>query len=244
MSRYSAFGIHLCISLGIFVALGAVIVLRWYPDYFFELDGGWEGLRLILGVDLVLGPLLTLIVFNASKPELKTDLSIIGAIQLVCLVGGMYVVWSERPLAMVYVDGHFYSMSADSWTEVGRPVPDLREFPGAWPKRIAVELPTDVNELSEIRGSAYRSGSSMRVLTEFYVPMDASRIVLEDAYPLENIQLRDEEYGKLADWQAQHPGPLEDYAFFPLGTRYKYLFIGYQREPLEEAGLLYTPGPL
>jgi len=135
-------------------------------------------------------------------------------------------------------------MSADSWEEVNKPVPDLSDFPGPWPKRVAVELPTDVNALSEIRGSAFRSGVSMRVLAEFYVPMDKQKIVLEDAYPLENIRRRDEDYGFLGDWQAEHKGALEDYAFFPLGTRYKYLFIGYQREPLEYRGLLYTPGPL
>ena len=244
MSRYTAFGIHLLISLFIFVVLSAVILLRWYPDYFFELDGGWEGLRLILGVDLVLGPLLTLVVFNASKPELKKDLSIIGTLQVLCLAGGMYVVWSERPLAMVYVDGQFYSMSADSWTESGKPVPDLADFPGPWPKRLAVKLPADVDEEFEIRGKALRSGSSLNVQSELYVPMDASQLVLKDAYPLENIKKRDEGHGKLPQWQAEHPGALEDYAFFPLGTRYKYLFIGYKREPLEYAGLLYTPGPL
>jgi len=244
MSRYSAFGIHLCISLIIFLVLGAVIVLRWFPGYFFELDGGWEGLRLILGVDLVLGPLLTLFVFNAAKPEIKTDMAIIGVLQFACLAGGMYVVWSERPLAMVYVDGHFYSMSADSWEEVNRPVPDLSDFPGPWPKRLMVELPSDIAELSEIRGSAFRSGGSMRVLSEYYIPMDEQKIVLEDAYPLENIRTRDEEFGFLEVWQKEHAGPLEDYAFFPLGTRYKYLFIGYSREPIEHKGLLYTPGPL
>ena len=60
MSRFSAFSIHFGISLLIFAALSAVILLVWYPGYFFELDGGWEGLRIIIGVDLVLGPLLTL----------------------------------------------------------------------------------------------------------------------------------------------------------------------------------------
>ena len=84
----------------------------------------------------------------------------------------------------------------------------------------------------------------MRVLAEYYVPMDDQKVVLKDEYPLEKIRRRDEDYGLLADWQKEHAGPLEDYAFFPLGTRYKYLFIGYKREPLVHAGLLYTPGPL
>ncbi len=244
MTRLSAFGIHFGISLLIFAALSAVILLAWYPGFFFELDGGWEGLRIILGVDLVLGPMLTLIVYKAGKPGLKTDLTLIGIFQMLCLAGGMYVVWSERPIAMVYVDGHFYSMSADSYEEASVPVPDLSQFPGPNPKRLIVELPEDVNTLSELRGNAFRSGSSMRVLTDLYAPFDESQLVLKDAYPLKNIIERDIEYGKIADWKAQHPGAMEDYAFFPLGTRYKYLFIGYHRDTLKYAGLLYTPGPL
>lgn len=244
MSRFSAFSIHFGISLLIFAVLSAVILLVWYPGYFFELDGGWEGLRIIIGVDLVLGPLLTLIVYRAGKPGLKTDLTMIGVFQMVCLAGGMYIVWSERPLAMVYVDGHFYSMSADAYSEANVAVPDLSKFPGPSPKRVTVKLPEDLNELSEIRGNAFRSGSSMRVLTDLYVPFDDSQLNIKDAYPLDNIRQRDVEYGRIADWQAEHPGAMEDYAFFPMGTRYKYIFIGYRREPLEYAGLLHTPGPL
>lgn len=244
MSRYSAFGIHFCISLLIFAVLSTVILQLWYPGYFFELDGGWEGLRIILGVDLVLGPMLTLIVYKAGKPGLKTDMTMIGLFQMVCLAGGMYVVWSERPIALVYVDGHFYSMSADSYAEASVAIPDLSKLPGASPKKVTVNLPDDVDQLSELRGNAFRSGSSMRVLTDLYVPFDDSQLVLDDAYPLKNIRERDIDHGKLADWQEEHPGELEDYAFFPMGTRYHYIFIGYRREPLEYAGLLYTPGPL
>lgn len=148
------------------------------------------------------------------------------------------------PARQVYVDGHFYSMSADAYKDADVAVPDLSNFPGPYPKRVTVNLPEDVNELSKLRGDAFRSGSSMRVLTELYVPFDESQLVVADAYPLKNIRERDIEYGKIADWQAEHPGEMEDYAFFPLGTRYKYMFIGYRREPLEYAGLLHTPGPL
>ena len=244
MSRFSAFGIHFLISLLIFAVLSAIILTQWYPDYFFELDGGWEGLRIIIGVDLVLGPLLTLIVYKAGKPGLKTDLTLIGIFQAVCLTAGMYVVYSERPLAMVYVDGHFFSMSKTAYEDAGVEIPDLSGFPGPSPKRLTVELPDDVTELSEIRGEAFRAGKPLRALTDRYIAFDDSQLLLEDAYPLEKIRERDVKFGKLEDWRAEHPGPLEDYAFFPLGTRYKYLFIGYRREPLEYAGLLYTPGPL
>ena len=71
MSRFSAFAIHLLISFVIFIAITYLVVFKWYPDIFFDTDGGWRGMRIIIAVDLVLGPLLTLVVFKAGKPGLK-----------------------------------------------------------------------------------------------------------------------------------------------------------------------------
>ena len=43
------------------------MLFEWFPDFYYAIDGGWEGMRLIIGVDLVLGPMLTLVVFKARK---------------------------------------------------------------------------------------------------------------------------------------------------------------------------------
>ena len=116
MNRFGAFLIHLGISLVIFAVLAYLVLYVWYPDFFFASDGGWQGMRIIVFVDLVLGPTLTLVVFNRNKPvrELKRDLSIIAAIQFCSLVAGVFVVFESRPIALVYVDGKFYSMRAVS----------------------------------------------------------------------------------------------------------------------------------
>ena len=103
--------------------LAYLVVKVWYPDFFFQTDGGWQGLRLLLGVDLVLGPLLTLIVYRAGKPGLRFDLTVIGVVQVVCLAAGVWIVRGERPLAIVYIDGSFYSVTAQSFKEVDVPVP-------------------------------------------------------------------------------------------------------------------------
>ena len=83
--RINAFLIHLTISFIIFLVLAYLIVLHWYPLPYFHTDGGWRGIRIIAGVDLVLGPLLTLIVFKPGKPGLKFDLTLIGLAQAVAL---------------------------------------------------------------------------------------------------------------------------------------------------------------
>ena len=52
MTRYRAFAIHLGISLAIFTVLAYLVLAVWYPDLFFTTDGGWQGIRIIIAVDL------------------------------------------------------------------------------------------------------------------------------------------------------------------------------------------------
>ena len=58
-TKLKATAIHLAMSLVIFSYLVYQIVYVWYPQPYFSVDGGWQGLRLIAAVDLVLGPLIT-----------------------------------------------------------------------------------------------------------------------------------------------------------------------------------------
>ena len=102
MNRYQAFGIHFGISLMIFIGLVAMVLFVWYPGVLREVDSSWQqALIMIAGVDLVLGPLLTLIVFNPAKKSLKMDLSIIAVAQIAALVAGTYTVHQARPVALI-----------------------------------------------------------------------------------------------------------------------------------------------
>ena len=85
-------------------------------------------MRIIIGIDLILGPLLTLIVFKAEKPGLKFDLTAIGTLQAACLAAGLYIVYSERPLFFIYYDRYFYSSSADTITRYNPSIPDPYGF--------------------------------------------------------------------------------------------------------------------
>ena len=63
-----ASSIHFFASLLVFSIFVYVLLTQWYPEPFFNASGGWQGLKLVILVDLVLGPLLTLIVYNRKKP--------------------------------------------------------------------------------------------------------------------------------------------------------------------------------
>jgi hypothetical protein len=242
VTRTAAFLIHLAISLLIFAVLGAVVILMWYPDFLFMTDGGWQGLRLIGFVDLVLGPMLTLVVYKQGKPSLRKDMTAIATFQLLCLTAGTYVVYAERPLALVYVDGQFFSMSGGDFRSAGVPVPDLSHLPGRGPKRVAVEIPTDFEEQSKVRGDAYRRGVPLRALTDRYVPLDYERLQVDrEAFDVDDLVAHDAATGEVPKWLTAHGGEIGDYAFFRFASRYTYSFLGVSKRTHEIIGLLNAP---
>ncbi|MBL4582424.1 MAG: hypothetical protein JKY29_11445 [Gammaproteobacteria bacterium] len=141
MSRWKAGVIHFSISLTIFLGLLSVILFIWYPGILFNIDRGWAGLQLVIGVDLVAGPLLTLVVFKAGKPGLKFDLSCIAIFQAACMAAGMWVIYSERPLALVLAYDTFFSVDTEEFLKYEHDPKILESFPGPYPKLIYIELP-------------------------------------------------------------------------------------------------------
>src|ERR671911_2468131 len=107
MTRWRAAGIHLLISACVAAAVLTAMLTFWYPPPLFEAMGG-VGLALILvGVDVVMGPALTLVVFRSGKPGLKFDLAAIALFQLAALLYGCYVVSLARPAFIVFVKDQF-----------------------------------------------------------------------------------------------------------------------------------------
>ncbi len=243
MTKLRAFAIHFGISFLIFIGLTYLVVAIWYPGFFFESDGGWEGMRIIVGVDLVLGPLLTLIVYKHGKPGLRFDLSLIGLVQTVCLILGTWVVYSERPIAMVYVDGHFYSMNAKAFSDADTPLPDLDIFPGAYPKWVEVELPEDTEQSDEIRSDLFRAAKPMRTATQYYKAFTAGDAFLQDHADIREIEHRDKNTKLLPTWLEKHKGDKQDFLFYPFGARYQYVYLGFDTSG-KKIGVLKVQGPV
>ena len=105
--KLSAFAIHLTISATIVAIVIAIIFYFWYPKPFFEANGAWTVLRVLIMVDLVLGPSLTLALFKKGKKGLVMDMSIIAAIQLAALIYGTTVIFGARPYYLVFAVDRF-----------------------------------------------------------------------------------------------------------------------------------------
>jgi hypothetical protein len=69
VSRWKAAGIHLAISFALALAVAALLYLLWFPPPYFIAAGATGLMLLIIGVDVIVGPALTLLVFNPAKPK-------------------------------------------------------------------------------------------------------------------------------------------------------------------------------
>lgn len=220
MSRYRAAFYHLLVSLVIFAGLAWVIVFTWYPGFFYTIDGGWQGMRIVVGVQLVLGPGLTLAVFKAGKPGLKFDLTVITLLQAACLVAGMFVMHAERPLFFIFYEDHFYSASAGTFSRYGQAVPDPADYDTSSPAFVIATVPEDPIEEADFRRILYQDGLPVWIYATRFRPLsDHMAKVLENQHLTDAMAQRIGEK-RLDDWIRTHGGTAEDYAFFPVHSRY------------------------
>ncbi len=230
MSRITATAIRFTITLLLLTVLGYLILFVWYPDFFRIIDGGWRGLALIIGVDLVMGPLLTAIVYAPGKDGLKSDMLIIGALQAICLAAGITIVYQERPLTFIYYDKYFYSASADTYARYGRPLPSLAETGVEKPAFVTAAVPEDPIEKADTLNAIYDDEMPVWVISSLYQPMDKQmNEIMENAFDI--AHLRELDKGNLLDtWVNKQGGTIDDYAFFPLHSRYRpNMFIAIRR---------------
>jgi hypothetical protein len=113
-TRLKAAAVHLCISLLIAGCAAWLVFGVWYPYPYREISGGRELFLLIVAVDVALGPLITFVVFNRTKPrkELVRDLALVGLIQLAGLGYGLWTVHEARPVHLVFEIDRFRAVHA------------------------------------------------------------------------------------------------------------------------------------
>tara|TARA_R110000782_G_scaffold196430_6_gene285779 strand:+ start:2425 stop:3120 length:696 start_codon:yes stop_codon:yes gene_type:complete len=168
-NRYHAFVIHILISALIFMILATVITYFWYPGFLFATDGGWDGIRLIAGIDFIIGPTLTLIIYKVGKRHLKLDLFVIGLIQFSCLYFGVWTVYQERPIAVIYANGVFLAKSQAALEMYNIKPAQIYELDTKVPAWIYINLPENEDEKSKVLISQLHKGP-LYTHTELYAP--------------------------------------------------------------------------
>jgi hypothetical protein len=178
LNRWKASLIHLGISAAIAAAVVTLVLVVWYPGPFFEAMGGDRLIMLVIGVDVVIGPLVTLIIFKPGKKGLKFDLAVIALLQLAALAYGCNVMFAARPVYNVFVIDRFETVAANQVDEASLAKVTEGEFkalPLGGPKVIAARQPDDPTRQTDIIMQALNGGPDLANLPELYVPYAGQR---------------------------------------------------------------------
>lgn len=193
-TRAGAFGIHLLVSLIIFSSLVVMMLLYWFPGDLFFIDGGWQGLKLVAMVDLVLGPALTLILFKPGKPNLILDMSMVAAIQLAALGYGFYTTHQQRTVAIVYAERGFNTLSAQDNLEADKQLLEMDVQPQPLPAITMFHVPLLLTPIPENGGfgkileDALNGYPSPQERSDQYVPLaEHYNAIRADALDLQQL---------------------------------------------------------
>lgn len=187
--KFVAFAIHFVITALVAAGAAALIFFVWFPAPFDAMTGGTKLFFLVVGCDLALGPLISLVIYNSkkSRKELFTDYLVVAVVQLAALAYGVHAVSNARPVYVAFLKDRL---------EVATPADidpaDLKaakapydSLPKWGPKLVATRDATSIKEQQKLLFLSV-GGKETSVMPAYYVPYESQRdAILKAAKPLE-----------------------------------------------------------
>jgi hypothetical protein len=183
--------IHLAVSVGIAVCVLLLVFIVWYPSPLHNAIGVTQIFLMVLAVDLVIGPLLTFVVFKHGKKTLKFDLTVIALLQLAALLYGLYTVAVGRPAWMVYNVDRFdivrsYELKEKYQT---RAKPEYAGTPLWGPQWVAALMPSDSEERNKLTLESVDGDADLAQRPNLYAPVSTAKADMQKrAQPLDKLK--------------------------------------------------------
>lgn len=223
--RFAAAGVHLLISLLVALAAAALVFGVWYPYPFREISGGLSLFRVLISVDVVVGPLLTWLVFNRRKPvgELRRDLAVIGCLQLVALAYGLWSMHQARPVYLVHEVDRFVTVSAAEIDpeDLKDASPEFRSTHHFGVRTLGLRDPIDQNEKLKAL-SLSLVGKDLSLQPRFWQQLssDNKKAISEGSKPLDELRGKSDMAKRMVDeWIQGNSSAAADLRYYPLVAR-------------------------
>jgi hypothetical protein len=212
--RLRAGGLHLGLSVAVALCAMALIFLGWYPPPLAEAQGVSRLLLILIAVDVAVGPMITVLIFDRAKKSLRFDLAVVGVCQLAFLLYGLQAIYTGRPAVIVFNVDRFDVVQAQDVDRSSLARAKEAGMPGLplWrPRFVYAKLPAD----------AQRRRPDLPHMAEWYEPYESGReTVIGRLRPLDELQsinrLEEREWGAFLDALGQPPAEL---GYLPLRAR-------------------------
>ena len=241
MSRYRASLIHLLISIVPIGIVDGAAIWIWYPGPSLEALDAFSIIRVVVVVHLVIGPLLTLLVYKHGKRGMKFDLIVIALLQSAALAYGSYKLYDEKPDYLVFAIDRLEFIPGKQVDQSAIRYNELRTKPFAELIHVFARPPEDPDEYQRYLSSvAFDGKPDLERRTEYWEPwaagVDNIRGQLKFLGDIRTISAEEQEIVQQAidDYSEAHP----NLGVLPIGGIEKDLGILLDRDSLEVLDIL------
>lgn len=144
---------HLLLSVLVGCLSAATVFGLLYPPPFQHMLGVSQVFVLLLAVDVVCGPLLTLVLASPrkSRQALWIDWSLIGTVQIIALLYGLHAVWIARPAVLAFEVDRLMVATANEVQiqDLSQAPQGMRSLPWWGLMPVHTRAPKDANETFE-----------------------------------------------------------------------------------------------
>lgn len=230
LNRFQASGLHLIGSALIALVVFLLFQFVWYPDGMFNVASAGKLLLLVAGVDVVIGPLLTLAVFNPKKRLLPLDLAVIALLQVAALGYGVYIMLQSRPVFLVAVVDRFELVMANEIEaedlDAAKDTPYAR-LSWSGPLLVGAKAPEDRQQRTKLLFDSVSGGADLDRRPALYVEYaQVSADLMARARPLADW-VGHTHPGVMAarDWVLRHERRLDQVLVLPLKARFAFAAV-------------------
>lgn len=220
---FRAAAIHLLVSLLIVSALALLIFKVWYPMPLATATGVFVIFAMVFIIDLVIGPLLTLIVYKKDKKSLVFDLSVIVIIQIAALAYGVYSLSQARPVWLTFYHNRFEIVRVndieDSYLE--NAPEQYSHFSLTGPKWVAAKPIGNEQQIEDLK-FGNRLGAKIAHQPALYYPIEqASSEIKNKAYDLSKLEAANDK-ARIDKYIRKNP---EAVGWLPLWGQEKHMIV-------------------
>lgn len=127
-----------------------VIRMFWYPGAYYEISGAAKQLWILVSIVIVVGPVLSTVIFRPGKKGLAMDIVILAAIELAALAAAMTLLYLRQPYFSVFAVDRFEAVSRQEVVDLELGIRLVGERPAREPRLVYAKLPDDPERLGEL----------------------------------------------------------------------------------------------
>ncbi len=187
LERLEAFALHLLVSILIALLAAGLVFFIWYPAPLHTAADVTSIFLLLLAIDVILGPILSLLVYKPGKKTLVMDISVIALLQLSALAYGLYTVADGRPAWLVFAKDRFEMVRIPEIDErkLDEAAAEYRIPSWSGPKWVAAKAPFSSEENNQILFEAVAGGPDIAQRPHLYQPLARqNEAIRQQARPL------------------------------------------------------------